>query len=200
MSLSRAESETILSPFLDELWDCVTVAIERYRNLPSEYSSVFSKRTRSSAIADLMYHQAQSGLASRPDVRFQTLRGQRFIMVGDAFKMRLKKLDENHRPHNIPTQQVLDFLHQVQPQLPGFAEPLTNLFVGYRWNLLETAARGVYVVCPNGDWNAWVLEIQPRTASVSTPVAQPQPTLDKPGRRVVPKVDAEQQEQTRRGG
>lgn len=191
MVLALDEARPLLTPFFERLSYCVTSAIAHYNGLPAEERVYHKKRTRANIINDQMVRYAREAFADDPNVRFIERNSHTRLVIADRFEVRLKKLDEHLRSRNVPTQQAMAFLYQLQPVLPGF-EPLTNIIVGYRWNLLQTEITGVYIVCPLGDNNEWVIEIatQPQPVSVPDFLGKSQPDAEKPTRRVVAKKDA----------
>lgn len=190
MTLSRDAAEPLIAPFLETLGLCVTKAVNHYYSLSDMERALHTPRTKASNINDLMVHYAHEGFADSPDVHFVRRYGHTRLILGGVFEVRLKKLDHNLRSHNVPTQLVMEFLYQLNPMLPGF-EPMTNLIVGYRWNKLQTAITGVYVVCPYGTRNEWVIEIGIQGDDDNLTAFSPKPDAPQapPQRRVTPKTD-----------
>jgi len=180
------DAKPVLSPLFDQLWDCVTSAIADYHKLPADERLRHTRRTRSSLINDYMVDNAKKAFASRhPAITFPTIRGRTFMMIGNEFRVAFKKLDSRKCTRNIPTQQALAFVNQLQ--VPGLS--MTNVVVGYQWNLLQTAAKGVFIACPVGQRNEWDIEIK---APIVKPVARIPDYLERsePEVKVKPKLGA----------
>lgn len=192
MVLALDEARPLLTPFFDRLARCVTSAVAHYNGLPAEERLWHKRRTRANIINDWMVRYAREVFADDANVRFIERHSHTRLVLADRFEVRLKKLDHNLRSHNVPTQQVMAFLYQLQPLLPGF-EPMTNIIVGYRWNMLQTEITGVYIVCPQGSQNEWVLEIstEPEFANVPEFLGKPNEPSEPTERRVVVKKDAD---------
>lgn len=151
-----------LAPFLNDIWDCVAAAIKEYHALTPAQKAIYRPRTRASIIHDNIVHNVTKRLAEVPGILFMNRKGRFSILIEDKFEMRFKKFDRHMRTSNIPTRQTWDFIHQVQSLqsvMLDLPDPLVNLNAGYQWNALQTDIQGVFIVCPNGHRNDWVLEI-----------------------------------------
>jgi hypothetical protein len=161
---SREDAQRILGPYNEVFSDIAYSAIGDYRNSDSLAQARHTRRSKSSIINDYMVHHAKEKLTGLPGIQFVQVRGGTRIIVGNEFQVRLKKLDDRLRSSNVPTQLVMDFLFQVQALLPGMPDRLTNVVVGYQWNALQTEPKGVYIVCPRGLHNEWVIPLPSRAA------------------------------------
>ena len=185
----REEAEQVLAPHLDRIRQCINGAVNEYKSiLNPSLQTKFSTRTRASGINDLMRFNVMKQFDGVVGARCTVKRGQFRLYIGNHFSIRFKKFDRRLRTSNIPTGQALRFENQKPDQLhfdlPGAPPPTTNLFAGYRFNLLQTAVDGLFIVCPNGGRNEWVLEVtQPMRTAEVVPIA-PQRTA----KRVRPKV------------
>jgi hypothetical protein len=146
----------------------------------------YSTRTEASIIHDYMVYGLRGELAGLPGLSFTVKRGLFLICIKQRWMFRAKRLDNSLRSRNILTQQVLDFLGQVQLEIPG-AEGPTHLNVGYQGAGVELVASHIWVTCPIKKDLAWTWELidgeetQTSPASVPTaplPVIQPILTVE----------------------
>ena len=154
----------------------------------------YTQRTEASIIHDLMVAHLRQELDGLPGVSFQLRRNLFLIGVEGRWVFRAKRLDRLLKSKNIPTQQVLDFLGQVQLEIPG-AESPTNLQIGYQREGAELAPSRLWVTCPVGPHLAWSWQLTESEEWQGGPLAEPlaplpvvQPTLT-----VIP-VEADQEE------
>lgn len=185
MVLRVQEAEPVLSPILDQLWAIVAESVDDFRQLPAHQRAVYRTRTRANIINDHMTQRAVRALSGVPGLQLKFQRGQLQITVKDKLRIVLKKLDHRLRPTSIPTQQAMNFVNQMQSAMPGMPDAVTNVVVGYQWNVLQTGLNGVYIVCPHGRQNDWVLEITQPGGVVPLAVA-PIPASPLPP-RVIPR-------------
>jgi hypothetical protein len=182
VTVTRDEAEQTLSPFFDNIWKCIVSAVEEYENIPAAQRVKFKPRTRANIINDFMVHNARELLAGLPNVRIEDEKRQFRVIISDRFRMRLKKFDKNLKTSNVPTQQALAFINQIQLEI-GAPPNLTNIVAGYRWNILQTELHGVFIVCPFGRRNEWTLEISapplPAVSHIPLAVDQPPPVVPK---------------------
>jgi hypothetical protein len=168
--VQREQAQVDLDPFLARLFECVTKGVADYdATVDPGVRATLSTRTQSSLINDRIAFRASALFSGAPGVRVLSRSGSTRVLIGDKYQIRFKKLSKNRRSSNVPTQAVMDFIYQMDRQLGqmsfGFqAIELTNLDVGYQWNVLRTEVAGVFAVCPNGTRNEWVLEIAKPTA------------------------------------
>ena len=192
MTLPLSDALPVLVPYFPRFYSCVSGAVDDYRaNRTPLDKARDRKRTRSSIINDSMVHNARTAFVEDPDVTLYEEYGYTRLLIED-FSIRMKKLDHNFRTHNVPTQEALAFVYQMSFQMRGL-RALTNLALGYQWNDLETEITGVYLVCPRGTQNEWVIAI-PRPDSgpdlQQLPVRPPQPQGPDTD-RVFPKKDTD---------
>ncbi|WP_162247148.1 hypothetical protein [Rhizobacter sp. Root404] len=128
-----------------------------YQQYPFTIQTAHTPRTRASAVHDHMVLRAREAFASMPHAKCIDHSGLFIVLLYDRIALRFKKLDDEFRSSNIPTQQSLDFVRQ-ESELPGI-KTMMNLQAGYRLNRLQTDLEGVYVACPRGAENLWIKEL-----------------------------------------
>jgi hypothetical protein len=186
-------SESIVAKHSKELQliaDCISDGWDSYQTL---YSPALRARHRPPTRANLVYDEmlaAAEGKFAKADgagVRIESRNGLFVVVIGGAICVRLKKLDERFRSHNIPTQQAVDFQLQ-QFTLPDVPQML-NLTAGYKLNKLQTAVEGIFLTCPNpAGGNLWVAEIGGDSANDSAILPFPKsPQKPKPTAGFKPK-------------
>jgi len=173
------------------------LAFQDWFSQVSDHSkTVSSSSTKSSFINDHMVHHARTLLKDHPDVRFIPRNGRYHMLVilpKQTVEIKLKKLNRNRRPSNIPTDTVFKYNYQIplplplQLEFPEVLSPITNLVAGYQANRLKTGVEAVYIVCPEGERNRWEWRIDFEPLPAPTELSKP--VEDKPlsKKRIVPK-------------
>lgn len=149
----------------------------------------YEKRTQANLVHDYVTQRLTTLFSEHPDWTPRRIRKHRLFLLDfkNDFSMKVKKLDRSRRSRNVVTQMVLNFMHQAQAHLPGFAGP-TSLVLGYQLNAAETEIAAIWITCPDGSRHHWEWEL-PRLADVLE-----MPSLGKakeaaaPGKIVRPKV------------
>ena len=169
-----------------------------FKEVSDSSKAVCSPTTKANFINDHMLHHARVILGDHTDVKFIKVNGRQHLLIKDAIQIKLKKLNRNRRPSNIPTVAVLKYNFQLplnlplQYELPGVLYPITHLIAGYQANRLKTGVEAVFIVCPEGKLNKWEgrIDFEPQPVSVQT--AEPMGNAP-PGKQkfVVPKKKAE---------
>lgn len=135
-----------------------------------------SVRSEASIIHDEMVRQLKLHLEGLPGVGFELRQNLFLVGISGTWNIRAKRLNSTLRSSNIPTQQVLSFLAQVQPDIPGLEGP-TNLEVGYRLIGAQVAAAPIWLTCPDGPSLAWTLQL---TAEASYGFTSPDDLAPRP--------------------
>lgn len=169
----KESSLAVLKPYIPMISQAINEAISEFDRDPLKL--FYCRRTRSSAINDLITHKAMAKFFNNPGVRVRTRSGCTYFIIRDRFLLRFKKLNKNLQTSNIPTNQSNLFLQQdsLFEELP---DPMTNIFAGYTWDTANNNLSGIYLTCPLGKTNEWaypvsltVAEIIPITIKSPTP-------------------------------
>ena len=165
--LAQSRADRLLRKDYRILSRVITTAWEDYQAYPFDVQAAHTPRTRASAVHDHMVSRAREAFGSVLHAQCTEYGGLFMVLLYGRIAMRFKKLDDDFRSSNIPTQQSLDFVRQ-ESDLPGI-KSMTNLQAGYRLNRLQTDLEGVYVACPRGSYNHWITElsIEPGSAGAS---------------------------------
>lgn len=195
MNFSEDSVKSIITPELAKtLLEVITSAFADYNNkVDAQARAVCTATTRANFVNDHMIFHARDKMEKfAPYVRFVLRRGRTHLVIGpegNLVEVKMKKLDRNRRPSNIPTNEAKDYQNQVvhQLELPDMPSPIANLIAGYRLNSEKTGIGAVYIVYPQGSHNKWEwkLEFETQPATI-TPAPQPVESSPKP-KAVVPK-------------
>lgn len=175
-SLDHAQSE--LRPVVSSLRGAIQRAIEGYLQEHSQLRHRYTARTESSIIHDYMVREVEAEVDGVRGIGTFRKRGLFLVGVEGRWTIRLKKLDGRLQSSNIPTQQAMDFLQQIQPEIPGLEGP-TNLQLGYQRRDPELASSPIFLTCPNGPRPEWVW-----------PLAEAQDPIEPTGARLTPTTAA----------
>lgn len=157
MELKLADALAMLEPHLDALYSFPLKAWDRYQAVPEDFRMVFCKRTRASAVHNLMLKEAAGYADSTDHVRWFKCNKLYGLVINEILAIRLKKLNSKKLPSNHRTKQVIDFRSQCH--IEGI-DAIHNLEIGYNLDLLEKAISEVYVVYPSGlRSNFWAFEL-----------------------------------------
>jgi hypothetical protein len=193
---SQEEAKKSISPEIAGaiVESCLAAYQDWFSEVSDKSKAICGSTTKANFINDFMVHNARVLLEDHPDVKFIRQHGRSLLLIKDIIKIKLKKLNRNRRPSNIPTRAVKRYNSQLplelptQYTLPGVLYPITNLIAGYQANRLKTGVEAVYIVCPDGIHNKWEwrldFEPQPTTVQVDEPIKDTPPSKPKV---VVPK-------------
>ena len=164
----KCQARELLSPYERILFGIPADAIRLYTHVdfvPLRHR--LGKRSDASVIHDLMVNLAGDRLDCLEQFTYRHSQGLHYYYVSNgklSATLRFKKLDENMRSNNIPTQQADLFNHQeYQSELPNMP-PVASLTLGYILNPTRTSATAVYVTMPHGNRNIWTWQLNDDSA------------------------------------
>ena len=157
-----------LDPIFDHLDAICRGGLARYQQYPADIRIEHDPRAKAACIYSHMETQAHARLSDLAGVVPLEIRGLKVWIVGEKATIRFKKMDEDGRTRNYPTQQAVDFDKQLP--LPGIPFPPLNLVVGYWQNSLGTDVQRVQVARPMGKEIDWCAAIVPTDSQI---VGQP---------------------------
>lgn len=168
---TREEARQTLSSQLPKIAGCLEQGWDRWKKLlelNSEYSAIFSNRTRAGVVYDFIRYEARSVFDKTPDVTVSEERGFLLLTFYERYVLRFKKFrdtkglsrsdeigDRKLHTSGAATQQSLDYANQV---LPGMTE-LTHLVAGYLLDEAGVELKHLAIACTLGD-EQWVLELE----------------------------------------
>jgi hypothetical protein len=181
MAITRDEFVALMSPqVMQFLHETIHGSITDYDD-PTYYSPTARRDHTKSVRAAIrnchMIGRAKRALIDAPNLHIRhKRRGNRdYFILADRVRIFYKKLNQNKRPSNYPTEQAMKLLEQKwPPQEPAEspsseveAQPLwdmqaipimDNVIAGYVANASETAF-SLHVICPAGPENDWELDL-----------------------------------------
>jgi hypothetical protein len=171
---SESQARSILSQYSPVFYNSIASSWNEYMQEIGDWGPDMTDRSRASIVHDLTIRSAIQQFDGVPGVRVVVQNGLYLFIFDDSIAVRFKKLDEDKRSRNIPTQVTLDF--RGQQEIPGISSTL-HLEAGYVLNKLQTEIDGVYIVCPSRDRASWFWELQAPAVGqvVQFPTAPPQP-------------------------
>ncbi len=160
--MRKDQAMELLAPHESILFRIPTDSVRLYTQ---DFASVryrLGKRSDASIIHDIMIGLASDRLSCLDQFIPRYSQGLYYYYVSDgalSATLRFKKLDENMRSRNIPTQQAVLFNHQdYQSELPHMP-PVASLTLGYLLNPTRTSAAAIYVTMPDGNRNIWTWQL-----------------------------------------
>lgn len=153
--ISSDEAKTVLDPHLPLLarslhegWNYWV----QYRDCGEPYAIPLDPSAVAMLVNRYIWHRIYHNFKDVPGVRFDTVRGQRILVIGDKLTIRFKKFDDRLRSRNIPTKQQQAF----DLQLPLIdVPPCPRLTFGYVLDPLQANIDRLAVTLPLGKALAW---------------------------------------------
>jgi len=160
-----------LNPYLAELASVVLGAWEDVRLLPEECQVTIGARTRASLVHDYMLKRASALEAGHSAIRYFQRQSMHGLVIDGKYAIRFKKLDEDSKSKNQPTQQVAEYRAQIE--LEGI-DAAHHLEIGYVLNNFGTEVADVRLACPAGAGVAWASSLfKNETQTVVADLFQP---------------------------
>lgn len=161
---SLPETMDALAPFLDDLDEIARIAHARYRGYDAAILVEHDARAQAACTYAHMTAEAQRRFIGKSGVRDFEIRGLKLWLFEDANAViRLKKMDEDGKTCNYPTEQAKDFDRGYD--LPGLPMPPVRLTAGYLLDATNTQFERTQVARPVGRKRAkWCVAIIPSDA------------------------------------
>lgn len=163
---SKVEAKRILAEHEDRLRDCVLRGLALYRDVDAGFRSVVGLRSDASNRNDLIWHELRTEFDGETGIHFISSQNRTLLAFGQDFLFRVKKLNDQMRPCNNPTQTSLGFLEQDEPEtLLGFEglmklDGITKVDLSYRLAGPFEEYVSVYLRCPDGEFDyGWLWEL-----------------------------------------
>lgn len=194
MIRTKDQAQHDLAHVLGRLHSCVEASLQEFSKDHGGLRFKYFGTAEPSIIHSLMKWQLEQAFpeGNAYGVRTMVTRKNLFVaLVGDQYRIKLKKLGRDFSTRNVMTQAVMNFREQREAQLELLPAP-TNLHLGYRpKNKAELLTSDIWIVCPNGDRGPhWTLELQPAPVAAPTPVrAAPQQATNPRKSRVRAKTE-----------
>lgn len=159
--LEQHEAEELLGEHVVPLRQAVLAAWADYRDsgkYSDETRALHCSTTRANCVHDHIKARVSEYAQTRSDELHVQVANRMFtLVVGDTVGIRFKKLDSELQTANHLTDQVLSF--KRQEDIPLIAARY-HLEIGYKLDPTEQFVAGVFLLCPNGEFNNyWVWEL-----------------------------------------
>lgn len=148
-----------LEPVLDDLDAIARTGHRTYRSYDPKHLIEHTPRSQASCIYDHMAAEAERRFGGRNGVVPLDIRGLKLWVFDQHTVARFKKMDEDGRTRNYPTQQTKDF--DLNRELAGVPPKPTRITVGYVLDPTGTLIQRVQVARPNGKFVDWCAAIVP---------------------------------------
>jgi hypothetical protein len=199
MLISLDEAKEIITPDIAAaLAYCSAFAFrEWFKEVSDKGRASCSSCTKANFINDQMIHYAKTIFPESSDIKFIPKHGRYQLLIKGKLLFKMKKLNRDLRPSNIPTKTVLNYnaqlvppAYNVQLRFSNMPDDITHLITGYKEDSLKTGM-SAFVICPNGKYNHWVwpLDFTPLAIETTdTIVPSDNGQSDKPIKKVTPKM------------
>ena len=161
MIIPRNVAQSLLQPIHHLLHEIPMCAWADWNNDKLYSPAVRCRHTprgRANIIWDNMVFHAKRLLTGVKGVRIDEDGDLFLIFYKERVSLRFKKFDDDKRPHNVQTQQSIDFFGQQE--LPHMPAHVSRLVTGYQLNALQDAIKSIMVICTDGSSNAWDWELE----------------------------------------
>lgn len=198
MLISLDEAKEILTPEIAAtLAYCSACAFrDWFKEVSDKGRASSSSRTKSSFINDQMLHYAKAVFTDPTEAKLIPKHGRYQLLLKDKLLFKMKKLNRNLRPSNIPTKTVINFNAQMMPpehntqlRFANMPDDITHLITGYKEDSLKTGM-SAFIICPDGNRNHWVwpLDFTPMPTEVKSTISPDSEPPSKPVKKITPKV------------
>jgi hypothetical protein len=157
----REKGAELAEKYGDVIQQCFRSAYAHWFDKHRDELNIHRGRTRSNFVWDCTVGYLRTALGEDGKFRFIDTHGTTLMIYDQSLLIKVKKLNRGLRASNVFTYASEKFNHQKDL---GFELNLTNVFLGYVPNDLNTEIEQIHIVCPNGDGVAWSV---PVTAPVS---------------------------------
>jgi hypothetical protein len=189
MSISKEKVLAILDLYMPRMADCIMAGWNDYATIYAPQHHIHTPRTRASIIRDhIVAHVRETFDNVRNVVIIDKRSGLFCLEVKGLVVVRFKKLNEQMRTSNIPTQQALAFEQQMS--LPDIPHDAAHINAGYSPDKLWTNLKGIFIAAPNGKKIDWFVEIgdNGKAMPVVELFVQPTPSPASSSSRVRPRA------------
>jgi hypothetical protein len=161
-----------LSGLLDDCHAIPHVAHRKYRAYPSDVLVEHDPRAAAACTYSHMVAEAERRWIGRSGVAFKEIKGMKVWIVGQDAVLRWKKMDEDGKARNYPTEQAKKY--DRGDQFAELPPPAARLTVEYLLNPLGTEISRVQIARPQGKSIKWCVAVNSPGASARYEVVQRQ--------------------------
>jgi hypothetical protein len=157
MNQPNEEIISIITPHLEKIRECIVSAWNDYDVECHSIRYKTTPRSRAAIVHDNMKYRIKTSFEGIKGIRYLESRGLFLLIFNDRVCIRFKKLNAKMLSRNIPTQQTLLYINQLElPEIPG----ITKMIAGYRLDKLQAGIDGIFVTYPRGTRDIpWHLEL-----------------------------------------
>jgi len=192
------EAKKIITPEIAArlAYCCASAFRDWFEEVSDKGRAVSSSRTKASFINDHMVHYAKTAFTNLTEAKLIPKYGRYQLLLKGRLLFKMKKLNHNLRPSNIPTKTVINFNAQLMPpkydtqlRFSNMPDDITHLIAGYKEDSLKTGM-SAFIICPDGKRNHWILPLDftPLPSEVKSTTLTDSEPPSKPIKRIKPKV------------
>jgi hypothetical protein len=161
--ISLDAAKPVLEPLIPVLKECLLAEWEWIQNIldqdPERRVKLDDTSTLAAMLSNAFRYTARQRLSSECGIKWESTGRMQHGMVGDAIRLRFKKLTNDKTSMNVQTATQSAYYNDPQPPLPK-AQLVTSVTYGYTSDRLARELTGAYFVCPDGfAKNHWVWPI-----------------------------------------
>ena len=156
--ISLPQARTMLMSRMSQFAQVLALSMASWVSSPPGYLMDMDQAARATIIHRFWYGHCQRLMAGDPGIRFQNLRGQRYLVVDDAVLMRFKLVNRNHLSSNMPTLQSLRWNAQMVLDIPDQPE-LARLEFAYLPDATWTRIERAYVLFRHHKHVVWLWQV-----------------------------------------
>lgn len=157
--LDQASCLTFLEPSIERLHRSMFAAFARYLETPPHIIAEHDERAAASSVHSHIVHEITREFAEVDGASLLDVRGLKVLNLSDRVVFRFKKVTEDGRHRNHPSDQQKRFDQQLS--LPGLPPAATRLTLGYEPDPAFSEIVRVTIGCPLGHGSAplWLAQI-----------------------------------------
>jgi hypothetical protein len=193
MSISKADAEILLAPYRSRLYGDISDGVMNYNTYYRERAYIHTPRTKANIRRHHVVARIKESFEGEPNTAFIDKDDGLFLLaiynpiLNQSLAIRFKKLDNTLRTSNIRTIQVEMFDDpDEQLELPEMPPRATYVNAGYTLDKVGTAAKKVYVTCPDGPNSfCWIICLDEEITSQPIVILPTPPITGLPPKRRV---------------
>jgi len=198
MLINLDEAKEIVTPEIAAaLAYCAASAFrDWFKEVSDKARAISSSSTKAIFINDHMLHYAKTVFTDPTKAKLIPKHGRYQLLLKGKLLFKMKKLNRNLRPSNIPTKTTINFNAQLMPpeyntqlRFANMPDDITHLITGYKEDSLKTGM-SAFIICPDGNRNHWVwpLAFTPLPDEVKSAISSDSELPSKPIKELTPKV------------
>ena len=174
--ISEVNAIRLLGDRVYDLCEVMVAAWDDYLHYAPVHRRLHCATTRAGIVHDHIKNRARERFDDDPSCYVGDINKLLVVVIEQRLVIRFKRFLPDKTSRNIPTKQVEDY--RMQRDIAGLHEQfnligeLSNLEAGYILDQFDSEMQETWLVCPSGiRANAWMRQIQNRTATAKVPGA-----------------------------